>query len=308
MKPYLYSSAFAVLMCSTAWGNGVYSFAQISPVGQAINVNGGAAINTTGLIAWAYGNSIQTWNGSSVTTYNPGVNVATAGTNIGLSDAGGVSFTSFASGFASASADVYSIPGGTLTSFSFPGQSYTYFGGSSANGLVAGDYSGDAGFIWTGGTSYNVVNYPTAHGQIYLYDVNNNGDLIGLNACCGSGVSFIDVNNNFTTISVPGSNDNQVFAFGLNNSDIVVGDTFNGTSQSGFIWQNGSATALNYPGATDTIIYGVNSAGQLVGEADFGSYTNGIVFTATLAPEPGTFALLFGAAALLGAVRKYRSN
>jgi hypothetical protein len=301
----LCASVFVVLTGPMAWAGNVYNFTQVSPVGQPINVLGGAAIDSAGLLAWSYGSNIQTWNGSTVTTYNTGVNVANVGSNIGLSDAGVVSFTSY-NGSATF-ANTYALSGGTLTTFTYPGQTFTYFGGSSTNGLVAGDYAGNTGFIWTGGTSYTDVVYPGPHGQMYMYGVNSAGDSVGLNWCCGLGVSFLDKGGVFTTISVSGYTDDQVFAYNINNSDVVVGDTWNGTVQSGFLWQSGLSTIINYPGATDTILYGINSAGELVGEADFGDSTNGIVFTATLAsqaPEPGTFALLLGAGVLLGAIRK----
>jgi hypothetical protein len=90
MRPIFYSAVFALAMGSLAWGN-TYTFTQVSPVGQAINTQGGAAINSAGLVAWAYGSSIQTWNGSTVSTYSPGVNPDYSMAGFGLSDAGGVS-------------------------------------------------------------------------------------------------------------------------------------------------------------------------------------------------------------------------
>ena len=299
---------FAVLVVPMAWSNGIYNFTQVSPSGQAINTNSGAAIDSSGLVAWTYGNTIQTWNGSTVSTYTPGVTPANVGSNIGLSDAGVVSFTSFdASG---THGQVYSIPGGTLTSFDYPGQTDTYAGGSSTNGVVAGNYAGNAGFVWSGGV-FTDINYPGTHGQVYTTGVNAAGDVVGFNYCCTLGVSFLDKGGVFTTISVSGVADNNVLAHNVNNSDVVVGWVDINNIENGFVWQNGVGSIVNYPGATNTIIYGVNSAGVLVGEADFGTYTNGIVFTATLSsqtPEPGTLGLLLGAGALLGTLRKYRAS
>jgi hypothetical protein len=90
-----------------------------------------------------------------------------------------------------------------------------------------------------------------------------------------------------------------------------VGEAFDGTLQNGFIWQNGVGSVLNFPGASNTILYGINSAGEVVGEANFGGpFSTGLVFTAELVstPEPATFTLLLGAGALLGAVRRYRAR
>jgi hypothetical protein len=298
---------FAFLACClnpVAWGGSVYTFTQVSPAGQQENMNSGAAINTSGLVAWVNGSSINTWNGVSLSTYNPGVNILSVGTNIGLSDANAVSF-SYQSG-ANYLAGDYSIPGGTLASFQYPGQQYTYAGGSSPNGLVAGNYAGNTGFVWTGGNAYTDITYPGPHGQVYVFGVNDAGHVVGANWCCNLGLSFLDAGGVFTTISVPGYADGNVWAMNVNNSDTVVGDVWDGSHTHGFVWQNGVGSIVDYTGATDTIIYGINSSGELVGEADFGNPYNAIVFTATSTPEPGTLALMLGAGLLAVCCRQFR--
>src|SRR5215471_10107124 len=181
---------FAFLMGPSAWGGSVWEFTSVSPAGEQINLLGGAAIDSNGKVAWAYGTTIQTWDGSTLSTYTPAVSPQYNQIGIGLSDAGGISFTSFNG--ANSTGFVYSIPGNSLTSFSYPGQTNTYFSSSSTSGLVAGNYAGNGGFIWTGGSSYTDVVYPGAHAQTYTYGVNDAGDMAGINYCCGLGLAFLD--------------------------------------------------------------------------------------------------------------------
>ncbi|HEX3744284.1 MAG TPA: hypothetical protein VHW09_10155 [Bryobacteraceae bacterium] len=300
--------AFLAICCtSIGWGGSIYTFTQVSPIGEPIFTLGGAAINSSGLVAWVDGSSIDTWNGATVSVYNPGVTIISAGSNIGLSDANSVSFA-YQSG-AMYLAGNYSLSSSTLTSFQYPGQTYTYDGGSSPNGLlVAGDYAGATGFVWQGGTSFTDITYSGPHGQTYVFGVNDSGDVVGLSDCCNLGLSFLDQSGVFTTISVPGYSDDDVQSFNLNNLDTVVGNVWDGTNAHGFIWQNGVASIVDYPGASNTTLYGINSAGVLVGEADFGNNADGIVFEASNAPEPGTLFLMLGAALLAVGSPKFRNR
>jgi len=296
MKRIAIAAAVAAFFCTLSWSSPVYTFTQISPGNQADNIFLGAAINTSGLTAWINGGTAETWNGTSISSYTLTNEQISEGQPIGLSDAGGISFSYFnGSDFIGA---VYSIPSGTTTTFQYQ-SGETYAAGSSPGGWVAGDNASAAGgFIWKGGSSFTQITYPGSHGQIYLDGVNNAGDVVGQSSCCDSGVSFIDENGVYTTITVPGEATDDVQAENLNNSDTVVGYAYNALQhEDGFVWQNGVGTIVDYPGATDTIIYGINSSGELVGEADFGNSNDAIVFTAAIAPtpEPGTFYLLIGA-------------
>jgi len=293
MKRIAVVAAMAVLLCTQGRSSTIYNFSQVSPGNQAESIFVGAAINSSGLVAWENGESLYTWNGSAVSQYG---NFQNLGQGIGLSDAGGISF-SYESGGA-----VYSIPNGTVTSVAYPGADGTTATGSSPDGMVTGySYTGPSqyGFIDDGG-SFTQVSYPGPHGQIYLWGINDSSNVVGISSCCDSGVGFIDENGVYTTITVPGITNGDIDPRGLNDSNEVVGEVYTGSDLEGFVWQNGVGSIVNYPGATDTIIYGVNSAGELVGEADFGQYYSGIVFTATpegsTTPEPRTFYLLAGAA------------
>lgn len=309
MKRIAFAAAIAAFLSPAAWC-GAYTFTQVSPAGQNVDINYGAAINTSGEVVWINGVSAEAWNGTTLSSYPIGGTYDISAGNIGLSDAGGISFSYYnGSGFEGA---VYSIPNGTLTNFGYPGETYNYAGGSSASGLVAGDYAGNTGWVWNGGSSFTTITYPGTHGQTYLNGVNNSGDVVGQNYCCDEGVSFLDKNGVFTTITVPGEANNGVLAQNLNNSDVVVGGAYNSQGNyDGFVWQNGVGSIVDYPGATDTMIYGINSSGELVGEADFGSYSDGIVFTATLGsgtPEPATFYLLIGAGLLIAGRKARRAT
>jgi hypothetical protein len=309
MKRILFVAA-ALWGATTIQAGTVYTFTQVSPAGQSIGLFNGAAINTSGLVAYAQNsNTIETWNGSATVSYAVANNQSSSGGPLGLSDAGGISYSYF-NGTAFVG-EVYSIPLSTVTTFSYPGQSETYATGSSPSGLVAGDSAvSSGGFVWHGGSSFTTITYPGSHGQIYLDGVNNQGDVVGQSNCCDAGVSFIDENGVYTTITVPGETTSDIQAYNLNNYDVVVGAAYNAQGhEDGFIWQNGLGSVLDYPGATDTILYGINSAGKIVGEADFGNNSNAIVFTATLSsatPEPGTLWMLAGGTLLLLAGRLYR--
>jgi hypothetical protein len=292
-----------VLVSSSAYGTPAYTFTILNPGGTVNEFNGGA-INNNGVVVDTVNSHLFTYNINTqvYTNYNS-ISPSQMG---GIDDSGRIVYTSQqGSNFVGT---IFDPSTNSTTNFSDPSATqYTFANGISGNGNnIAGYYlnssSNQLGFLKSGNSYSNVI--PTPHNQIYVWDVNNAGDMIGLSSCCRSGVNFLDKNGVFTTIFDPLGSPSNGEANGLNDLDQVVGwyDDGSGGPIHGLFWQNGVSTTLDLPGATRTILRDINDAGQILGGAIVNG--NSVLFVATpvpdTTPEPGTCALIGGALLMIG--------
>ncbi len=81
----------------------------------------------------------------------------------------------------------------------------------------------------------------------------------------------------FTTIDFPGAG-STTNVFGINDASQIVGSYGPAGAQHGFLLSEAVFSTIDFPGANSTILWGINNAGQIVG--------NGFVF------KDGTFEII----------------
>ncbi len=116
--------------------------------------------------------------------------------------------------------------------------------------------------------------------------INNQGQIVGTYNDNRTGMhGFLDSNNSFTQLDVPG-NVGTSAAAGLNDAGQIVGyGQYPGQPSSGFLYEGGTYRNINFPGARDTYLRGINNAGTMIGyyqtstKAYGFSYNSGGVFT-----------------------------
>jgi hypothetical protein len=263
---------------------------------QEFNAGG---INNNGEVASTVNNHLFTYD-SSTNTYTNYSSIFPVLMG-GIDDSGKIVYTT-----QSGQGAVFNPSNNSTTTFTDPnaGQS-TFANGVSGNGaFIAGFYldpsSIQIGYQKNGG-NFTDVSYPGLHEQIYIWNTNNSGDLIGASACCRRGVNFLVQGGVYTTILDPLGNANNGFVYGLNDLDQVVGwyDDGTGGPMHGYFWQSGNSVTVDYPGATQTLLQSINDSGVILGSA---TDVNGaqFLFLAAPVPEPATLALIGGALCALG--------
>lgn len=294
--------SLVVCLAATAHASG-YLFTRLVPPGSLpVNMfQSGGFINNNGVASFQAGADLVTYDGSTYNEYSSFGGQAPEDIG-GMDNNGNIAFDySTANGVTSASVNTFGQFSGP---YSYPGAPYTFAPAISSNGLVAGWYDDPSfnqfGYVRNGNT-FTQVSYPGPHGQIYLFGVNDNGDVVGLSACCRSGPSFLKQGSTYTTVSAG----TFAEAMGVNDFDTVVGwDDPGDSTEQGFIWSNGTSTSLSYPGATDTILRSINDSGVILGYAQDASGQFAFLATPASAPEP-TSLLLIGAG-LLGLAKLRR--
>jgi hypothetical protein len=285
------------MLAPTAFGS-TYLYQQLNP-GGSVNQFGGGGINNNNQVAATASSHLFVYDLSS-NSYTNYFSVVPAQMG-SIDDSGKVVYTvNSGGGFEGA---IFNPSDNSVTTFNgAAGSQYTFANGVSSDGnFIAAYYQVSTlpqiGLRKSGSTSTD-VSYPGPHGQVYLYDTNNAGDVIGLSACCRSGVNFLDKGGVYTTITDPLGNANNGVVNGMNNLDQVVGWYDNGTGgpMHGYLWQDGLSTTIDYPGAAQTILNDINDSGVILGVA---VNINGSAFLFLAepldAPEPATLVLIGGA-------------
>lgn len=155
----------------------------------------------------------------------------------------------------------------------------------------------DSGAI-TGDSQGNVILYQDGIGMTVLFPgvgraINNHGTIAGETFLTGSEQAFLYANGSFRFLESFGG-PSQVW--GLNNDNEVVGNTRIGEQVRAFLWreQNGMQDLNDLlppdSGWTLSGAFGINDAGQIVGDGSFNGRST--AFLLNPVPEPSTWALL----------------
>jgi uncharacterized membrane protein len=188
------------------------------------------------------------------------------------------------------------LSGGVYQTVDKPGALQTLPLGINSAGQIVGGYTdergGARGFVLSSGI-YQAVAVPGAEDSTLPWGINDAGQVVGYYRKDGfSPLGFLFSGGNYTTFSVPGSIFGTV-ARGINSQGDIAGDYFGG---HGFVLSGGNYNRFDEPGGFYTEVYGINDAGQIVGDDGKGG------FVATPAvPEPASLLMcLIGALGLLG--------
>ncbi len=238
----------------------------------------------------------------------------------------------------------YKYSGGDFTTISGPpgSQNFDLLAINDAGTILGYDYTTNSSFVINGSvtTSFQLpagIAPPaglTNSGQVlgngpngpYLYDptngsftplpqfglgsvvnsINDSGAFVGTYQAPGGGRPYIYQNDQFTDLSNP-----LGFAVpqAINNNGDIVG-SYSQFPVRGFFYSNGSLTSIEYSNSfpTNTRLYGINDAGQIIGNYENendGSVTGFLADPATI-PEPASIGLLLISLCALGAVKAYR--
>ncbi len=185
----------------------------------------------------------------------------------GINDSGlivgieGESFSIFDTGFL--------YDGLTFTSLKVGANSRTFLWGVDN----AGDLAGGAGtanstraFVKQG-DSLKAVNFPGLYTYAYATGMNKLGQIIGWTVEGSTWDSYLYANGKFKKIDVLGAI--QTAAFSISDNGLVAGYYENTSGFFGFALYKGKSISFGYPGAVETLVYGMNSAGQVVGTYSF---------------------------------------
>jgi probable HAF family extracellular repeat protein len=165
----------------------------------------------------------------------------------------------------------YLYSGGRYTTFDISvSGTLTVAWGINNPGQIVGSVRGfgrfdpSSGYVFDG-SSYNLVNVPGAYSTQAL-GINSAGQVVGTYSTSrfGLGPGFVLSGGNYTTLNAPGA------AFTVANGINVDGQIVIYSQPGGsFLLSDGKYTSLRAPGTqsiTDTVAYGINDAGQIVGE------------------------------------------
>jgi len=163
-----------------------------------------------------------------------------------------------------------------VTTLDFPGASDTIAFGINESGTVAGywdilDSAGNLianhGFTWKDG-AFTEVDFPGA-ADTGVLGINAAGDLVGewdtgVTSTIGHG--FVFSQGHFTSFDVPVAGSTLTQANDINASGQIVGTYIDANGAlHGFLIDGAQFTSIDFPGAGQTAAWGINSAGQIVG-------------------------------------------
>jgi probable HAF family extracellular repeat protein len=292
-----------ILAAPACAGAPAYTFTTIDPPGSigtdafGIN-NAGAIVGNFGTGGPSHG--FLATGGHFTTIDVPG---STFTQVIGINNAGQMVGT-----FGDAAGQLHGFlaTGGRFTTVDVPGSTSTFPFGINDMGQIVGQfYEGLGGpgqrhgFLYSGG-SFRTIDIPGSP-ITFVFGINNAGQLVGgfTDAATARTRGFLLTGGSVITLDIPGSE--WTTAYGINSAGDVAGaffGVFRGTGAHGFVYRGGSFQTIDVPGSiTNTRVFGINDAGQLVG--DFGDATGGHGFLATPVPTPfaaftATLELKFG--------------
>jgi hypothetical protein len=173
------------------------------------------------------------------------------------------------------------LSGGSFTTIDRPGHQSTYLYGVTQNSvygqLIVGNDGFATGSFWDNLGSFTSVNVPNSPPFNSTYTsaigINAGGTIVGwFNDSSGMTHGFTNFQTTYTTIDFPGGH-LRTAAEGINRLGYIVGqfsDTTGGTH--GFVDRSGTFSQIDFPNnppPISTVVYGINTAGQMVGTYQF---------------------------------------
>lgn len=193
----------------------------------------------------------------------------------------------------------------------FSGGALTFIPGvTNALGINdAGDIVGNVnypakGYLYKNGT----FTYLDAAGfdQTGAADINNTGKIVGIieNFSDLYFHSYVYSGGTFTAVDYPGAAVPGNYWFtevtGINDAGTMAGFMRDQSGPHSFVDVNGTFTLVDFPGSASTYVYGINNAGQLVGNYNLpDGASHGFLATPVPTPEPTTVFLICAPALLI---------
>ncbi len=285
MKRLAFAFTFALLLCTSMWGQAAYSFQTVNYPGdnftQLLGIN-------NGLLIAGYHNQNQ----NSGFTLRLPFNFTTENyPNSMMTQVIGINNSNITDGFYvdnGGTTHGFYKSGGAYTTVDYPGTAFNQLLGQNDMGQASGYYSlsadnttPDFPYVYNEmGGVFQVITIPGAVGGAQATGVNNSQQI------CGFYIDANGVNHGFllnfglfVTLDAPGSTFTQ--ALGLNNKGQVVGAYTDVNNNShGFVWTSaGGFQTIDDPrGVGTTLINGINDKGVLVGfYVDSDGNTDGLV-------------------------------
>ncbi len=158
----------------------------------------------------------------------------------------------------------------------YPNASNTNIYGMNNSGSVVGSwdrYDPDGnllevhGFIWKNG-AFTDFNFPTS-GDTMVYGINNRDDVVGVYDAAitdPGGHGFVFTKGKFISFDFPGPDVTFTQANDISDNGVIIGTYLLADgSQHGMLVEGAKFSTLDYPGGQFTSLWGINSAGQIVG-------------------------------------------
>jgi len=183
-------------------------------------------------------------------------------------------------------------PSYTYTLLDYPGSLATVAlsinkGATTSRTEIVGGYNDPNGYMGSQGgfvvkvsgtktvtEIYRAVNYPNEPPGQNATGVNDLGQIVGIYSDSSGVEHGYELNGaKFTTLDVPFAGATGTYSLAINDSGEVVGCwTDSDGNDHGFTLLAGAYTSFDYPGGPQTCAYGVNNAGDIVGEFAYGSF------------------------------------
>jgi hypothetical protein len=286
MKRFAITLTFALLLCTSMWGQAAYSFQTVNYPND--NFTQLLGVNNSLLIA-GYHNANEN---SGLTLRLPVLFTTENYPQSMMTQVIGINNTGTTNGFYVDNNGVthgFYDTKGSFTTVDYPGTPFNQLLGQNDMGQASGYYSlssdnttPDFPYVYDelGGGVFQVISIPAAVGGAQATGINNSQQV------CGFYIDTNGVNHGFllnfgllVTLDAPGSTFTQ--ALGLNNEGQVVGTYMDqGGNSHGFVWTSkGGFQTIDHPKGIDTtLVNGINDKGVLVGfYVDSDGNTDGLV-------------------------------
>ena len=152
-------------------------------------------------------------------------------------------------------------------------------------------------FLWTEGSFlkdgnlYTSIQFPGST-LTDVHGINNSGQIVGVYVdSTGVEHGFLKDGNAYISIDFPGAT--ATAAMAISNSGHIVGNYLDSTGVHNFLLDGSTFTSFSYPENTySSYVYGINTAGQIIGGDDYSWLKEGDTYTPIIFPgASGTYGL-----------------